>query len=670
MPICSLQELKSRNIYFIDGWYENNILLFENEELKELLSGRIFQKKMFPCVIDLAKVRENAKVIKDKDLLVLSSRVKVHGTDGIRGVVSLERPCPGKSFLQMFSRGNKFSPDFVRNAAYAFSSLLLDTGILKKGDTMLIGEDGRDYRKDKPFKSALSGGIRLAGLNVSDAGVMVTPGIPVCMTSLGIKAAVVLTASHNPSNQNGVKFFVNGLKVLPEGPFGDYCMTAYLYRQLLDLKYGKLKTKTVNVSARAKHIYEASTLAAVPFGRNLAGAEVVFDPANGAGTFFGKDLFKSLKMKPVCINDTPKGENINQGGGVALLEGVEKFEASALKIENTPAAVREMVERKITYGIVLDGDGDRCYLLAYNQIRNAVYVVNGDKLSYTLAKYLQKTLPNKDSQVFVNTVESDLMAGLAVATDLKIKTKLACVGDKWVVKAVRKNEVLLVGAEESGHIIISQKVKGKTVYCGNGLLTGLATLALIRYYDVPVREVCSPFDEGSRKTYYTYLSDKKLFQRGSAVFFADRDMLIKEFNRLKRKYEFQGKMEERIFEDDIDMLYLSVAEGNSQAGAVFVRNSGTETKTSVNFRCREALLPMFDELARHIAVYHRQVLKDKHNPDVLAEQKVLEMLIKGKNRYADMKKEIKLDDVNLKALMYGMSKEYFEHKEKLLKMLS
>ncbi|MEI7904631.1 MAG: hypothetical protein WCI43_04360 [Candidatus Firestonebacteria bacterium] len=670
MHICNLQELRDRNIFFIDGWHSNNVLMTENSEIRKLLSAGSFRKNLLPCVIDLTKVKENSKLIKDPEELILQSRVKVHGTDGIRGVVSLERSVTGRNFIQLFARENKITPDFIRNAAYAFSSLLLDNGVIKKGEMVLIGEDGRDYLPNKPFMSALSGGIMLAGLNISDAGIMVTPGLPICMNALGIKAAVALTASHNPSNQNGMKLFVNGYKVLPEGPFGDYSITAYLYRQLLDVKYPKLGARSVNVSARAKQIYEAATLSAIPFGKVLSGVEVVFDPANGAGASFGKSLFKTLKMKPVSINDTPRGENINQGGGVVFLEGVEKFEDSKEKLSEAPPAVREMVEKKITYGIVLDGDGDRCYLLAYNELRNAVYVVNGDRLSYLLAKYLKKALPKQENQLFVNTIESDFMAGFAVAADLKIKTRVACVGDKWVVKAIGKNETLLVGAEDSGHIVIPVKVKDKNVYCGNGMLTGLLALALIKIYEVPVREVCSPFDEGKRKTYYTYLSDKKLFRRGSPIFLADREMFIREFGKLSVKHNFHGKIEERIFEDDLDMLYLTVSEGKTPVGALFVRNSGTETKTSVNFRCREAYYQLFDELAMHVAIYHRQVLKARNNPEAQAEKKVLELFFKGKHRYADMKKEIKMDDANLRALLFGMSKEYFEHKEKLLKMLS
>ena len=139
MHICSLQELRDRNIFFIDGWHSNNVLLTENSEIRKLLSAGSFRKNLLPCVIDLTKVKENSRLIKEPEELILQSRVKVHGTDGIRGVVSLERSVTGRNFIQLFARENKITPDFIRNTAYAFSSLLLDTGVLKKGEMVLIG---------------------------------------------------------------------------------------------------------------------------------------------------------------------------------------------------------------------------------------------------------------------------------------------------------------------------------------------------------------------------------------------------------------------------------------------------------------------------------------------------------------------------------------------------
>ncbi len=643
-------------------------MLFENAELKELLKSKIFQKQLAPCVIDLAKVRENAKLIKNMDYRLLQSRVKVHGTDGIRGVVSLEGQSPGRNFLQIFSCENKLTPDFVRNAAYAFSQVLIDTGVLKIGDGVLIGEDGRDYMKGKPFKSALSAGINLAGLDVHDAGVMMTPGVPIFMTATGLKAAVALTASHNPSNQNGMKFFVNGFKVLPEGMFGDYSITAYMYRQLLEEKNYEVRGKNHYVAEKAGTALKNATILNIPFASSLKGTNLVFDPANGAGTVFGKQICWTLKIKAACINDVPNGKNINQGGGVAMLEGLEKFDVLREELTSLPLSVREMLQKKCSYGLVLDGDGDRCYLLVHNQPEGMVYVLNGDKLSYILARCLRKQ--GVKNQVFVNTVESDLMAGYSVSRDLKIKTRLACVGDKWVVKAVGKKDKLVIGAEESGHVIIPIKVNGKTVFCGNGLLTGLTALACIRKYEISVKDICSPYKEGYKKTFYTYLVNKKLFQRGSPVFNADKAIAIKEFSQLKKEQGFKGSIEECIFKDDIDMLYLSVLSEKKSVGAIFIRNSGTETKTSINIRCLETIQELLVKIAQKIAVYHSKVLKDTSNPDVAHETKVLKILVKGRPQITDLQRKIPLPDVHLKALLYGMSKEYFEHKEKLVKILS
>ena len=175
MRICDLNELRARGIYFIDSWQSNRAVLTPGGFVDEALKLPLFSKKLLPCVIDLAKLERSLQAVKDRDLAVLSARVKIFGTDGVRGVVSLERPSSGKNFLQMFSSGNKLTPDLVRNTALAFASALLASGRAKKGDTVLAGEDGRDYFDGKPFKSALIDGLCLGGFEVADAGVIATP---------------------------------------------------------------------------------------------------------------------------------------------------------------------------------------------------------------------------------------------------------------------------------------------------------------------------------------------------------------------------------------------------------------------------------------------------------------------------------------------------------------
>jgi phosphoglucosamine mutase len=676
-----LKDLREKLIFFIDNWYSNNVIFDERKELEKILNFTIFNN-LLPCVIDISKVIENQKIIKDKDRLILQSRVKVQGTDGIRGVVTLE-VSKDKNFLQLFSQENKISTELVGFISLSFCRNLLNNGILNRNDGVLIGEDGRDFFKGKPFKSALINGIISCGLKVYDAGIIPTPAIPLFMKKENIRAGIVLTASHNPSNQNGVKFFIDGLKVLPEGPCGDFAITSYLYdsllcaRPIISLKHYHAEgnnsfCKSVSdVSKKVRKLFVNNIIRNIPQKDVLKDLNILFDPANGSGTYSGKEVLRILKANAIFVNDKPNGSNINQGGGVALLEGVEKFVFNKDSIESFPVVVREMFRKKISFGLALDGDADRVYLLALNCSNNTVYVINGDKISYLLISLMVKSLKSiKKRFIFVNTVESDVMVNTEVENNLKIKTRVACVGDKWLVRKVMPKESLLIGAEESGHIIIPVRVGKKKVYTGNGILAGLTCLSYIVENKLSLSQIVYPFEEGFKKTYYTYLVDKKLFQRGSKVFNNDKRILIEEFKKVKKQYNFKGKIEEIVFDDDIDMLYLLVKNNKEIIGRIFIRNSGTETKTSVNIRCKIDYKDIFVYLAEKVILYHRRVLKDKSNPYTIVEKLILKMIDeKSIKNFLDLKKKIRIDEINLKALLFGMSKEYYEYKDNIVKLM-
>ncbi|OGF45244.1 MAG: hypothetical protein A2231_00475 [Candidatus Firestonebacteria bacterium RIFOXYA2_FULL_40_8] len=660
-----LRLLKQKNVYFIDSWYSNNVLENLDKSAAGILNYPVF-KNLSKCVIDIAKIKENKGVVKDKTRLVLASRARIFGTDGIRGVVEISPDENGRNFIQRFSQNSKFTPELLETTVYSFCELLLLNGTLKKEDKVLAGDDGRDYFKGKPFLSAVLSGIRKAGLTAVYGGVVPTPAIPLYMAKAGIKAGVDLTASHNPSNQNGVKFFVNGLKVLPEGPYGDYAITAFLYK---NMKQSLFETgKYLDENSEVKNFFKASIVNNIPYKKELKNFKILFDPANGAGVFHGKEVFKKLGLKVTSVNDKPIGLNINQGGGVALLEGVEYYKYDrGSNTKSYPAVINKMIKEKHIFGLVLDGDADRVYLLVKNIAREAVYVIGGDKISYFLAKYIMRT-KRPAKPVFINTVESDVMTNTAVEKAAGIKTRIVCVGDKWVVQGLKKGETLIVGAEESGHSIVPVKAAGKIVYTGNGIFVGLLCLSYLIKNNVSIDEICRPFEEGVKKTYYTYLIDKKLFQRGSKVFSNDRKIIKAEFKKLAKKYCLNGKIKEKIYKDEPDMLNMSVTQNGVIIGMIFARNSGTETKTSINIRCKATHKEIFSGIAAKIAAFHSKVLKDPRNPDTSKEKYILSVINKVKS-FKELKLKTKMEEVQLKALLYGMSKEYFSLKEKILSIM-
>ncbi|MCL2783713.1 MAG: hypothetical protein FWD80_07080, partial [Propionibacteriaceae bacterium] len=172
-----------------------------------------------PVCVDLARA---ADIYKASDCSVDSAltlaRVNFMGTDGLRGRVV---PKVVGNCIDAFLQENAFTPDLAELMAFAFARLLLDKQMVAPGDTVVIGNDGRDLAYDWVFNSAVRSGFTKAGLNVLDLGVVPTPFVPWTSLRLGHTAAACLTASHNPSNQNGIKFFIDGKKLLPQGDVGD-----------------------------------------------------------------------------------------------------------------------------------------------------------------------------------------------------------------------------------------------------------------------------------------------------------------------------------------------------------------------------------------------------------------------------------------------------------------
>jgi len=160
------------------------------------------------------------------------ARVNYMGTDGIRGKVitsTVQRSCTNKNCIDYFLNNNAFTPELVELASFSFAKLLLDKNIVKTGDTAVIGNDGRDIVYDWVLNYSVRSGFTKAGLNVLDLGIVPTGIIPWKSLQLGHRAAACLTASHNPSNQNGIKFFIDGKKLVPENEIGDYALSAYMH---------------------------------------------------------------------------------------------------------------------------------------------------------------------------------------------------------------------------------------------------------------------------------------------------------------------------------------------------------------------------------------------------------------------------------------------------------
>ncbi len=371
---------------------------------------------------------------------------RIQGTDGIRGPVCLAENCSAAEPLTALLNESVLNEEFFELYTYAYCQELLETGFAEKHDYAVIGWDPRDF--SGRFNQAAVLGIRKAGLTAVIVDVLPTPAISLYQLHIGAACAFALTASHNPSDQNGIKIFLgrSNLKLLPEDD-------KRLTRRCLKLNYEDLRTAPLKGEVRNDH--EAARKYFLEFTTNaenhwleensFAGTTIVVDAANGAFSNLIKDLLGGFNIDFIYTNCTPV-HGINIRSGVADLEGVDFISADEINnglfrgYETLQHILEKGREQKdnllhssnLVLGIVFDGDGDRCFLLSYDPYNDRILVHGGDVQSFFQAKLLQRNFQWNQSPLFVNTVESDLEAGRAVQ-QTGFDTMQCAVGDKWIL---------------------------------------------------------------------------------------------------------------------------------------------------------------------------------------------------------------------------------------------
>ncbi len=321
---------------------------------------------------------------------------------------------------------------------------------------------GQDTRESSGWiADRVAAGLASVGVDVHSAGVITTPGVAYLARSRGMAAGVVISASHNPWTDNGIKVFSgDGFKLTDERELAiEKEIFALLGRPgAVDDTAVKIAGPSLPGEAALRKAYIHWLAGGV--AADLSGLRVLVDCANGAATAEAPELFRSLRIQATFIHATPDGRNINEGCG-------------ALHPENLGKAVAESGGR-FDLGVTFDGDADRA-LFCDGDGR----VVNGDGVLLLTARDLQAR-----GKLAGDTVVSTTMSNMGVEIALKksgIRMLRANVGDKYVLEEMLKTGATL-GGEQSGHVIF----RDGDATTGDGLLTAL------RVMDVIVRSGKSP----------------------------------------------------------------------------------------------------------------------------------------------------------------------------------
>ena len=373
----------------------------------------------------------------------MTQQRQLFGTDGIRGVAG-EFPLTKQSTYLI---GRALGHDLMRNAVKARA---------------IIGQDTRE--SSGWIADRVAEGLAAVGVDVESAGVITTPGVAYLARSRALAAGVVISASHNPWTDNGIKVFSgDGFKLTDTR---ELAIEKEIFTQLqnataTDDTALKIPKPSLPGEAALRHAYVESLAAGV--SSDLSKLRVLVDCANGAATAEAPELFRTLGIQATFIHVSPDGKNINEGCGALHPETLGKM------VAESPGS--------FDLGVTFDGDADRALFCDASG-----RVVNGDGVLLAAARDL-----HAQGKLKSDTVVSTTMSNMGLEIALKnsgIRMLRANVGDKYVLEEMLKTGATL-GGEQSGHIIF----RDADSTTGDGLLTALRLMDIIVRAAKPLAEL-------------------------------------------------------------------------------------------------------------------------------------------------------------------------------------
>ncbi|MCE0493330.1 phosphoglucosamine mutase [Vibrio salinus] len=363
----------------------------------------------------------------------MSDNRRYFGTDGVRGKVG-EYP---------------ITPDFVLKLGWAAGRVLAKQGTKQ----VIIGKDTRI--SGYMLESALEAGLAAAGLKATLTGPMPTPAVAYLTQTFRAEAGIVISASHNPYYDNGIKFFSSEGTKLPDEI--ELAIEEELDKDIECVPSAELgKANRLNDAAGRYIEFCKSTF---PSKHNLSGLKLVVDCANGATYHIAPNVFKELGAEIVAMGVEPNGLNINDKVGATDVKALQQ----------------KVIDEKADLGLAFDGDGDR--IIMVDELGNKV---DGDQIAYIIARDLLRKGQLKGGVV------GTLMTNLGMEVGLKqlgVPFIRAAVGDRYVLEKLQEKN-WKIGAENSGHIILLDKVT-----TGDAIVAALQVLAAVVDSEMTLNEL-------------------------------------------------------------------------------------------------------------------------------------------------------------------------------------
>lgn len=388
---------------------------------------------------------------------------RMFGTDGVRGVANVE-----------------LTPELAFKLGYAAAKYFSREGYAPK---IIIGRDTR--RSGQMLEAALAAGICSAGGNAHLLGVMPTPAVSFLTSVVKANAGVVISASHNPFEDNGIKFFSQTGHKLPdtvEDEIEAIVKTPIDYSKAVSgSSVGSIIYEKNLAELYIKHILNTAYA-------DLKGLKVVMDCSNGANSEIAPVILRSLGAEVITIFNEPNGININNGCGSTHLEALQK----------------KVVEEGAHAGIANDGDADRCLVVDENG-----EALDGDQIMLICALELMKRKKLNDNMLVVT-----VMSNVGLHQAMKAhggKTCKTAVGDRYVLEEMMKHNYS-IGGEQSGHIIFSEFAK-----TGDGILTAVQLLCAMVKNNKPLSELGAVMTKYPQVLLNVRVKDKNGWQEKPAI---------------------------------------------------------------------------------------------------------------------------------------------------------